>query len=232
MTTLTKRHPCAILTVLLALSIACPLPAGIIFSNFGPGDTFDVLPGVIHVGQITFFPGVYSAWGLGFTPIEQDMSVTSIEVPVRLAAGANELDVFLMDSSGGLPGSVLEAQHLVGRLPFGSDPEAITNIASVNRPVLSAGELYWIVMTGGDATTWANWRTSPQDFTSLRVVSAGSVPGLDISALMPASESLGGGLRPAVRINGDPVPEPDTLLLLLSGLAPAMAFRAYRHHRS
>ena len=101
----------AIYVLILSL-LSVPCYAGPIFSTLGPGDTYDTSTGWI-VGKSSPFPeDVDSAnqfsFG-GFTSYYLD----TIELAAALYSGTNELDVWLMSDTAGLPGTIIETFNFV-----------------------------------------------------------------------------------------------------------------------
>ena len=135
------------------LSFPTPGTAGTIYSNLGPGDSFQSSAPGIGIGQ-TPAP-VFTYAGVGFTPQGRNFVLTTIEIPLVLISGPSELDVFLMGDLAGLPNTVIESIHLRNALPSGRP--ALVTIASAQRPLLLAGRQYWVVAAGGSPSTFAMW---------------------------------------------------------------------------
>lgn len=136
-----------------------PSNSQVVFSNFGPGDTYIVLGGwgVLSAGPNVPFS---SNAGESFTP-GGNFRLERIEVAMGIAQGAesfspNEVDVTLMTDEGGAPGTVIETLRfdnlgLSGSLlpPLAKD--------SVLRPVLTAGTRYWLVASAPVPDTLLVW---------------------------------------------------------------------------
>src|SRR5207244_4430778 len=92
--------------------------------------------------------------GAAFVPQGRNYFLTRIEIPIELISGPNELDVYVMADVGGLPSGVIEAIHVSNAMTAGR--QALATINSIQRPMLLAGQQYWLVAAGGQAT-FAVW---------------------------------------------------------------------------
>ena len=116
---------CAGITTLIVSGIfsIIPLEAAVIYSNFGPGMTFDNDPS--HAWTINGFLGPnigQQAIAQQFTPMGNYI-FTDAQVAVSLFSGPNSIDVFLQADSNGLPGAVIEEIPISG---LGSTPTILT----------------------------------------------------------------------------------------------------------
>lgn len=130
-----------------------------------------------------------------------------------------------MTSSGGVPGNVIEIITLTNAVPpFGSGGIVVAN--SALRPVLTLGTQYWLVAFPSDPNVSMAWNLTFNDL---------STPGLfiDDSVSLSGPWRSASGPAAAFQINGEPVPEPATMLLLGSGLVMLGArYRRCRARRS
>jgi hypothetical protein len=209
-----------VLAVVAALSLASPILAGTIFSNFGPGDSFDPGGQTLSVGSPI---GEDDDQGSAFTP-SSNLFLTRIELAVGLASGPNLLDVWLMSDSGGQPNTIIESFHLVDAMgPFaGSRP--LVSADSILHPLLSAGIQYWLIADTPGPDELAAW-----NFNSIGDI------GPNAFQVNSGGWFVGTGLRDAFRVSGSSsIPEPNTLLLVLLGgaMAGAAAFGPKRTPRS
>ena len=155
----------------------------IVYSTFGPGDTYDENSGWTIGGS-----GVW-VQGLQFTPAENAV-VQTIEIAAFRLAGGAAVNVSLMTDASDRPGSVLETVPICC---FG-DVASIGLANSVVWPLLTGGTKYWLVVSpiaAGDAFGWNR--------------------NLDLPGALNVQQSMGGpwsaGLdwQGAMRIRGDAV---------------------------
>lgn len=138
-------------TVAVLLALTAKGTAATIYSNLGPGDSF--APTSVGIGM-TPAP-VFTYAGVGFIPLGRSFVLSTIEIPVRLVSGPNELDVFLMGDAAGLPSGIIESFHVTNALRLGGS--VLITLNSVRRPLLIAGMRYWVVAAGGSPFTYAGW---------------------------------------------------------------------------
>lgn len=137
---------------LLCLALAYHLGASlanastIVYSTFGPGDTYDE-----NSGWAIGDTGVW-VQGLQFTPAGTAV-VETIEIAAFRLAGGTALNVSLTTDAGDRPGSVLETVPICC---FG-DVASIGLANSVLQPLLTGGTKYWLVVSpvaAGDHFGW------------------------------------------------------------------------------
>ena len=191
----------------------------IVFSDFGPGDSYNVNVGytVSSAGNL-FNTNQDIDIAMGFTPTA-DYTLDSIKLAAAVASGSpNEFDVWLTTDSVGRPGTILESWVFSNAMGlFGqSNPTLAAN--SILHPTLNANTLYWLVADVPDASSLsAAWNVNSigeNGPTSYRVNDG------TWSAAFSNTQS-------AFEIDGTPVPEPATLMLFGSGLLGIV----HRRHR-
>jgi len=202
----TKSHYTVLFGICLVLLFASESRADtVVFSNFGPGMTFDTnrgvsVQGINAGGQIPAY---------AFTP-SGTFTFNSAQLAMGLVHGPNILQVLLMTSSGGFPGNVIESITLTNAVaPFGSNGIVVAN--SALHPVLTFGTQYWLVAFPSDPNIAMGWNFTFNDF-----LTPGAFTDDHVNLAGPWDPT--GGPAAAFQINGDPVPEPTTMLLLGSGL--------------
>lgn len=186
----------------------------VVFSNFGPGMTFNQTQGLAITGS-NLFGGVIFAHA--FTPSET-VAFSSAQVAMLLVAEPNTFQVVLMTSSGGLPGNILETINFTAPTSAG-----IVTANSTLHSVLNSGTQYWLAVFAPEPDTFGIWQLALNDFSTPQARGFTSPTGPWV---------MGEVNRSAFQINGEPVPEPSTMLLLGTGLATlGAAVRKRRQHK-
>ena len=171
----------------LMLALACHLGASpasastILYSTFGPGDTYDMYSGWTIGG-----PGVY-VQGLQFTPTESGV-VQTIEIAAFRLAGGTGVNLSLMTDAGDQLGSVIETVPICC---FG-DVASIQLTNSVLHPLLASGTKYWLVVSAivaGDFFGWTRNLNPPYP--------------LNAQQSMGGPWNIGSSYRGTLRIIGD-----------------------------
>ncbi len=192
-----------LVTVLLAIGSASGAPT-VLFSTFGPGDTYET------VGGYTIGFG-----GVGFGDVDQGDQfaigaatphyLDKIELAAFLVDGTNQLDVWLMSDAAGEPGAIIEAFNFNGAMGPGGFANPLLAANSVLHPILYPGTPYWLIASAPAADTWAGW-----NFNSLGVNGTHAIR-LDLGPWTVTPDFvLGLG---AFRITGSVIPAPGAILL-------------------
>ena len=216
------RHSCARVAVhailaSLVLLAAAPLAAHavVIFSDFGPGDSFDH-----NIGWTIGLSGFNFPSAMPFSVSGGSYNLGSIALAVSWVQGPNQLQVKLADDAGGAPGSILEDFAFVDAMGKFGTAVPLLEANSLAHPLLQDGHTYWLEAGVPTSDTWAAWNWN----------TVGVVGGSQMSDASPwkwdGSSSTG-----AFRISTDPVPEPSAGLLLLAGLGALGALAASRRNR-
>jgi hypothetical protein len=205
---------------LAAFALAGQARADVIFTNLGPGETYDRTGGWAEAGPNALNGPVRAA--IAFT-INTDAAFDSTRLAVGLRGGANEIDIRLYDDAGGHPGTVLESTHLSGQMPpFRMyDHGHLVTFDSVTHPLLQAGQTYWLLpLAPGDTDAAWNWtffthagplayslEDEPINWTVVRQMAQGTF-----------------------EVNGtpSPVPESSGLVLTVVGAVTGLAARAFK----
>ncbi len=203
-----------VIAAVLAIATAGETRADqIIFSNFGPGMTFDTGHGYTIGGSLAPAPSVIAN---RFTATS-NMTFSSAQLALGFVTGPSILQVLLETDTGGLPGSIIETFNVnIGPFPPGN---AVTALSVLN-PLLTSGTNYWLVVYAPGPTTAAEWNFSFGDVPTVGNFAFNRIP----SPTGPWGLASG-PVRSVFQINGNtPVPEPATLLLL----GPALAVMVLR----
>ena len=211
-----------IVAILAACVFAIPARADVIvFNNFGPGDSYDTGT-ASTLGAISTHPDVAARFSVGATSVylaSVDVAITLVQhSPSTPSPNLNDMDVAVITDAGGLPGSVLEMFDFVDAMgPFGVLNPPL-HAVSVLRPLLNAGEQYWIAaIVPNPSSTLAGWNYN-------------SIGDTGTSAARENQGSWfatinGGGLTNAFRVTATPIPEPSSLVLLGSALISLFLLR-------
>jgi len=192
--------------------------ADVIYSNLGPGDSFDTVAYLV-LGPTSNL-GVDIDIAAPFMGSAQPTVLASAEMALGHSplSGNNELLVQLRSDVGGSPGSVL-ASSSVAQVPAG--PTLVTADFSASPVTLQPGNTYWLVADANDDAFLLWFWNNTGDFGVAERQS--DIPGGGWNAF--------DGVSPAFRINGNVVPEPSGLILTslaLVGLLLQAGGTAYR----
>jgi hypothetical protein len=206
----------SIVTAALAFGLPCTTSAraGILFTDFGPGDTYISSAGYSIGGASGAF-GQLNIMGATFTA-DLTGTLTEIDVPFFNQGwpGIFNLALYADDGTGKV-GALLESFQNIGpATPAGG----IFSVDSSLHPLLTAGDAYWLIATPASSSTAVYWNeNSIGSYGTIYTDSGGSVNYSTDSTL------------PAFRVIGaTSVPEPSALLLGLGGLA-LVASSSSRH---
>jgi hypothetical protein len=127
-----------------AVGAALPVASQTIFSNFGPGRSYDCCSAwdVSEAGT-----GFLFETANGFTP-SAGGQISRIDIALSNLTGTNNATVELAQDSGGLPGAVIRSWSVAGQPPFGSCCAVTTINVSPLIPV-GAGHQYWLIAIAG-----------------------------------------------------------------------------------
>jgi hypothetical protein len=209
-----------VVCVLLFAAPAVSLADTLVYSNFGPGNSYDFATGNIAGND---FAGDTLSEAATFTA-GSTLQFSSLDIALScFGAGlcpAN-FTVSLNSNSGGQPGAALESFTVNGatlQLLGSSNPPLL--LSSVLHPTLTTGTQYWITVsaTAADSVDW-NWNTHGD--ASPELLSDGT--GWYALGMPPGAYDVFG-----TPVTTAPVPEPSTLVLLGLTLLPLVGSRTFR----
>ena len=184
----------------------------IIFSNLGPGDSFETGGAAYGFGgdPLSGFTTGGIDQAAVFIP-QGNFFLDSIELPLKLRRillsgeeflGPNELDLSVMADANGAPGEILESIYLIDAMSVGEPALTVAN--SVLRPLLRRGVRYWLVVSA-NTPTGAEWPINSISDIGLQACRARNAPD---STFCPPNTPSGWrvhtALHGAFRITGAP----------------------------
>jgi hypothetical protein len=198
---------CLAIGALLATAAPPAHAQGILYNNFGPGDTY-MLSGSWALSATT--PVAANP----FTATGNTLQFDSVTLALAAIPGRpNQIDVWLMSDAGGLPDAIIEAFHFTNAMPPADYQFHSPLVASsIFHPLLEEGTRYWVAASVADYVTtpgiYAQWNMNPTGDTG---PFAFREAGIDHWFVNP-----GGNERGAYRVKA--VPEPNSSAVLLAGL--------------
>jgi hypothetical protein len=186
---------------LLSCSIVSADP--IVYSNFGPDNSFDTNTALlVGLSSAELF---HNALASSFQPAITT-NLASIDVALRGPADNLWVDISLNQDSSGLPGSTLELFPLFVQNDV---PPAIYQVNFQANPVLLAGQTYWVVVAidPRSAFTGLGW--------NLNSIGASGHSAFQVNSGGPWAPVSSG---PDVAFSVESTPEPSTVLLVCLGL--------------
>lgn len=194
------------LLALCLLALGLPARADTIYSNLGPGDSFQSGAAYGIGGNLSGRNDV----AMPFTTGVQSYLLTQIEIAGFLVSGNGLFEAALYSSSGGHPGTPLAA---IVRAIF-QDPPALLSFSGFTAS-LDAGTTYWVVLRAADPFSsdgQLGWMWNATGVSGNVGVSSDGATWLIIGGTQP---------DPALRVSGTAIastaPEPGALFLSLSG---------------
>jgi hypothetical protein len=210
---------------LILLLLPAVSSAEIVFTNFGPSQTYNTAVGNTAGND---FVGDNLAEGDTFTPaVSASFGSISIALSCELSSCPAPFTVDLTADSGlDSPGSVLESFTGSGLVlgPLGVYNPPIVLTASGAPITLAAGTQYWVTLSTGLSNSIA-WNLNSTGDTSDQAISTdGGATYFSPSGLTPGAYEID---SPTTTV----APEPNMALLLVMGLAVAGTAASRRRHR-
>lgn len=191
--------------------------ADIIFSDFGPNNSYDPTDGWTFgsAGSSTL-QDIAVSFRVGSQPV----TLGEIDVAMGITNSPNTVNLEIVPSVNGVPGpdsQALESFQLTNKLPFFGGDGPPLMIDSVLHPLLAANTIYWLVATALQPTQ-AMWNDNLLPYTEPFAYRINDGPWAAV-----ATEG-----SPVFAILGSPVPEPATLCLLVVGVLGLFAYKCRR----
>ena len=219
-----SRFP--ILRILLLSGLAlCGnlLKADIIYSNFGPSQAYNDGAGVVVDNGLV---GADIAIELPALAATYDLTDIQFVASSQDPVSSNSVTIGIYADDGGVPAATsLESITLSGMLaPFDGTLSPVLTATSVSNPVLNAGSLYWVVMSGltSESLVWDNNSLSLSGYLAGTPGSPGS---------WTETAEADGVFEVDGTLVGASTPEPGTWMMLAGGLG-LISFLARRRSKS
>lgn len=173
----------ALAVLFCAVLVPAPAHADVIYSNLGPGNSYDPYYGfaLTAPNNVYGWPTVNS---LGFQfQVTGSYSLNQIIAPLftdEPSTPSASFDLSVQRDNGGLPGSVIETLHFDGSLPAGSIQNQQTlTLSSVSHPTIGPGT-YWLMASPLSAPYPIIWQANSAGVTALRWFSLNSQSSISI----------------------------------------------------
>ena len=197
-------------SLLAILLCAATASAGVLYSNFGPGQTYDNnwATSGWYVGNDG--AGNNEVIAMPFTP-----SATANVADAILALGWDgvspntPINVYLESDTGlGYPGTILATLTQVGTIPNGPSGGGLVTFLATTHPLVTAGTEYWIVAQEPNLASSMGWFYTVGDPTGPFAYDENNSPTGPWGATSGAVSAF----------QVDATPEPSSLLLFGSGI--------------
>lgn len=186
------------LSLVVGVAFGGLLHGGVIFSDFGPGQSYNASTGA-DVGSDTSVGNNLVSSAVSFTPTANSI-FSAIDFAAYLVSGPSQLTVSL--SSGALPGAPIESFSVPNVTAY---PGSVFTVTSILEPELVEGTTYWVELEADDpVNSLMAWFLNSTGATPGFVQRFGSGPWFNETAFAP----------PVFDVQGTAAPEPSAFLLI------------------
>ena len=220
------KHWYTFIVAIALAGFASSAHSDVIFSNLGPGDSFNVSSHSRASGLNRTSVGEYDVTGIGFTP-QFDFRLDGVEIAGSRSGSPTSFSLRIAEGIFGgqtrpQPNEtkIIEAINISSGVPGSA---AVFTIQSADRPLLLSGILYWFYMVATDDDALFQWNNGDDTFAADTLPayfgrSHGPNPSGNpwgIGDVIPGLQAAN-----AIRVNGTPVAvsEPTTVAILTLGL--------------
>lgn len=192
--------------------------ATVIYSNFGPGNSYQGCCGFIVGGSTGGWGGLYMQAAEFRAPIYA--SLDQIDVALSNMGGSDTALVGIWTrSAGGHPGYNLGSWMVTGIPAYGSTSNSPMTVSGISGITLAGGAHYYVSVSpvSNNDDSKNGWNFNSIGATGNTQANYGW-----------GWSSSGVGTATAFDVMGTPVPEPGTIALMIGGFAGAMRLRRRR----
>jgi hypothetical protein len=193
-----RCHRAWLLTLVVAAVAITSGSGQVLFSNFGPGLTYDTNDLYVINSNVTCALNTPDVQAVQFEPMVQSVFADA-KLALGIYSGTNLLSVYLETDAGGKPGFIIEKIDVTGLQPV--FPGGVITATSLIRPFLVAGVKYWLVSATSAADTCAGWQWSLGDAATGTNFAHNL---LSTSPTGPFTFQSAGLMRPAFEVDGEP----------------------------
>jgi hypothetical protein len=195
-------------SAVILLASYTPAAADVVFSNFGPGNSYDLDSGWVVAGPTSNAPDGPGEWAFAFTP-SSDFTLTQIDVAISNDTAPISVTLSLDNASGGLPGGTIESWTVTSLPVFPPTSNIVQTVTPISSVSLVSGTEYWLAASAAGDTIDA-WNVALSGPNAPAALNTGSGWALQ----PPLNEPFG-----AFAVEGSAVPELTTWAMMVLGFA-------------
>lgn len=194
-----RQQRASSLTLIAAMVTIGTGSGQVLFTNFGPGQSYDTNFTYVINSNVTCSLSTPDVQAVQFQP-SVNAVFDSAQLALGIFSGTNLLSVYLETDAAGQPGQIIEKIDVTGLQPI--FPGSVIKATSLLRPFLVPGTKYWLVVATSAADTCAGWQRNSTGDNSDGTNFAHNL--LNTSPTGPFTFQPAGLGRPAFQIDGLP----------------------------